>query len=67
VLAHAKDVRHDGTVVGAGRGGLDYDLYVRLLRDAGYDGPLVLHGLAEEEVPQAAAFLRARLDILPAP
>jgi sugar phosphate isomerase/epimerase len=67
VLAHAKDVRHDGTVVAAGRGGLDYDLYVRLLHEAGYDGPLVLHGLAEEEVPRAAAFLRARLGILPAP
>ena len=60
VLAHAKDVREDGTVVAAGSGGLDYGLYVRLLRDAGYDGPLVLHGLAEEQVPAAAAFLRER-------
>ena len=67
VLAHAKDVREDGTVVAAGRGGLDYDLYVRLLRETEYDGPLVLHGLAEEDVPDAAAFLRARLAILPAP
>jgi sugar phosphate isomerase/epimerase len=64
VLAHAKDVREDGAVVAAGRGGLDYGLYVRLLREAHYDGPLVLHGLAEAEVPQAAAFLRAKLDIL---
>ena len=67
VVAHAKDVQEDGTVVAAGRGGLDYDLYVTLLHEARYDGPLVLHGLSEEEVPGAAAFLRARLDILPAP
>jgi sugar phosphate isomerase/epimerase len=67
VLAHAKDVQPDGAVVAAGRGGLDYDLYVRLLQEAGYDGPLVLHGLAEDEVPEAAAFLGARLGILPAP
>ena len=60
VLAHAKDVREDGTVVAAGSGGLDYPLYVRLLREAGYDGPLVLHGLTEEQVPAAAAFLRER-------
>lgn len=60
VLAHAKDVRKDGTVVAAGSGGLDYGLYVALLRDAGFDGPLVLHGLAEEDVPAALAFLRSR-------
>lgn len=64
VLAHAKDVREDGSVVAAGRGGLDYALYVRLLRAAGYDGPLVLHGLAEAEVRAAAAFVR---DILRSP
>jgi sugar phosphate isomerase/epimerase len=67
VLAHAKDVQEDGTVVAAGRGGLDYGLYVRLLGEARYDGPLVLHGLAEAEVPEAAAFVRERLDILGAP
>jgi sugar phosphate isomerase/epimerase len=61
VLAHAKDVRPDGAVVAAGRGALDYGLYVRLLREAGYDGPLVLHGLEEEEVPAALAFLRHHL------
>ena len=61
VLAHAKDVRDDGTVVAAGRGGLDYALYARLLRDAGFDGPVVLHGLPEEQVPAAAAFLREHL------
>jgi sugar phosphate isomerase/epimerase len=61
VLAHAKDVRDDGAVVPAGRGGLDYALYVRLLRAAGYDGPLVLHGLPEAEVPAAAAFVRGIL------
>jgi sugar phosphate isomerase/epimerase len=61
VLAHAKDVRADGAVVAAGSGTVDYPLYVELLRTARYDGPLVLHGLAEEDVPAALAFLRARL------
>jgi len=61
VLAHAKDLLPDGTVVAAGSGILDYALYVDLLRAAGYDGPLVLHGLAEDAVPAAVAFLRARL------
>ena len=61
VLAHAKDVQPDGTVVAAGRGALDYGLYVSLLREAGYDGPLVLHGLGEAEVPAAVGFLRGYL------
>jgi sugar phosphate isomerase/epimerase len=61
VLAHAKDVREDGVAVAPGRGGLDYRLYVGLLRAAGYDGPLVMHGLTEAEVPAAARFAREHL------
>jgi sugar phosphate isomerase/epimerase len=61
VLAHAKDVRGDGSIVAAGTGTLDYGLYVELLEAAGYAGPLVLHGLEEDAVPAAVAFLRARL------
>ena len=59
VLAHAKDVRRDGSVVAAGRGELDYGVYVGLLARTGRDVPLILHGLAEDEVPASVAFLRA--------
>jgi sugar phosphate isomerase/epimerase len=62
VLAHAKDIRADGTVVAAGAGTLDYERYIELLETAGYRGPLILHGLAEDEVPAAVAFLSARLE-----
>jgi sugar phosphate isomerase/epimerase len=58
-LAHAKDARPDGTVVAAGRGSVDYPAYLGLLRDAGFSGPLVLHGLEESEVAASVAFLRA--------
>ena len=61
VLAHAKDVKRSGEVVAAGKGYLDYDLYLRHLSEAGYDGPLVLHGLTEEEVAGSLAFLRKKL------
>jgi sugar phosphate isomerase/epimerase len=61
VLAHAKDVMDDGTVVAAGAGTVDYELYVELLRAAGYAGPLILHGLPERDVPAAVAFVRTRL------
>ena len=67
VLAHAKDVRADGAIVAAGRGDLDYDLYVALLRQAGGDVPLILHGLTEAELPGSRAFVEATLARVPAP
>jgi sugar phosphate isomerase/epimerase len=63
ILAHAKDLTHDGEAgqVAAGTGLLNYDLYLELLQQAGYSGPLILHGLREDEVAGSTAFLRAKL------
>jgi sugar phosphate isomerase/epimerase len=59
VLAHAKDVRDDGTIVAAGQGDLDYDLYLGLLAQHTRSVPVVLHGLAEDEIPDSVAYVRA--------
>lgn len=61
VLAHAKDLDHDGDAghKAAGEGLLDYGLYLRLLR--GFGGPLLLHGLSRAQVPGCVAFLRGKL------
>jgi sugar phosphate isomerase/epimerase len=61
VIAHAKDVNRSGEVVAVGKGDLNYDLYLKHLDEVGYDGPLVVHGLAEEEVEGSLAFLRRKL------
>jgi len=63
VLAHAKDLSRDGDAghEAAGRGKLDYDLYLSLLDAYGFDGPLLLHGLSEAQVPGCVAFLREKL------
>jgi sugar phosphate isomerase/epimerase len=61
VLAHAKDVAADGSIVAAGLGGLDYPLYLSLLEATGYRGPVVLHGLPESDVPRAMRYLTAQL------
>lgn len=61
VLAHAKDVKASGEFVAAGKGDLDYDLYLEHLIETGYEGPLILHGLDEVEVEGSVTFLRARL------
>jgi sugar phosphate isomerase/epimerase len=66
VMAHAKDLSHDGDAGHevAGNGLLDYDRYLALLSQIGYAGPLILHGLAEPQVGEAAAFLRGKLAAL---
>jgi sugar phosphate isomerase/epimerase len=61
VLAHAKDRGPDDTFRAAGEGVLDYDHYLRLLKAADFDGPLILHGLTEAQVDAAVGFLRDRL------
>lgn len=63
VLAHAKDLSHDGDAghEAAGHGRLDYDRYLQLLHAHGFRGPLLLHGLSEAQVPGCVAFLRDKL------
>jgi sugar phosphate isomerase/epimerase len=58
VMAHAKDRAADGAFVTAGQGVLDYPHYLAALRHAGFDGPLVTHGLTPGEAPEVGAFLR---------
>lgn len=49
VLAHAKDLDHDGDAGGraAGQGKLDYTDYLACLQACGFDGAIVLHQLKE--------------------
>ncbi len=63
VLAHAKDLDHDGEAghKPAGQGVLDYDRYLALLRKYNFKGPLLLHGLTVAQVPGCMAFLREKL------
>jgi len=63
VMAHAKDLSHDGDAghEAAGHGKLDYGRYLSLLHAYGFKGPLLLHGLSEAQVPGCVAFLREKL------
>ena len=67
LIAHAKDLSRDGEAgdVAAGMGLLDYDYYLTLLRSAGFDGPLILHGLSESQVGPCVSFLRQKLGAEP--
>jgi sugar phosphate isomerase/epimerase len=67
LLAHAKDVTHPTRdprkpdLPAAGQGLLDYATYVRLLREHGYSGPLIIEHLTEAEIPRTMRYVEGFL------
>ena len=61
VMAHAKDRSTDDSFATAGTGVIDFPHFVACLRAAGFDGPLIAHGLAEDEAAGVAAYLSGLL------
>jgi sugar phosphate isomerase/epimerase len=58
-MAHAKDRHADGSFAAAGQGVVDFPHFIGRLKVAGFDGPLITHGLTEAEAPGVGAFLRS--------
>jgi sugar phosphate isomerase/epimerase len=61
VIAHAKDRNSDFRACAAGKGILDFDYYLRCAKQSGFTGPLVMHGLEENDVAFAREFLQQTL------
>jgi sugar phosphate isomerase/epimerase len=61
ILGHGKDRTADGSVRAPGAGIVPWDRFLRGLHDAGFDGPLILHGFPESDAPAAASYLRGVL------
>lgn len=61
IIVHAKDRSPDGGFCAAGQGILDYRHYLNLLQNGAYHGPLILHGLGENEVDASLGMLRTIL------
>ncbi len=60
-MAHAKDRNPLGQFVAAGTGVVDFEHFIQSLRQVGFDGPLVTHGLNQAEAPSVAEFLKMLL------
>lgn len=56
-MAHAKDRASDGSFAAAGTGVVDFRHFLACLAVAGFDGPLITHGLTAKEAPGVARFL----------
>lgn len=56
-MAHAKDRDPQGRFVAAGTGVIDFPAFLSDLAAAGFDGPVVTHGLSAQEAPAVARFL----------
>jgi sugar phosphate isomerase/epimerase len=63
VIAHAKDRNKDFMACAAGKGLLDFEYYLQGLRKIGFYGPLIMHGLEEEEVAFSRDFLHRILEL----
>lgn len=61
-IAHAKDRDKDFRACAAGKGILDFEHYLRGLKGVGFTGPLIMHGLEEEDVSFSREFLQRTLD-----
>jgi sugar phosphate isomerase/epimerase len=61
-IAHAKDRDADGCFATAGQGLIDYAHYFMTLRQVGFDGDVIAHGLDAPEAAEVAKFLRATFE-----
>jgi sugar phosphate isomerase/epimerase len=65
-MAHAKDRSASGEFVAAGTGVMDYSHFLSELKQTGFDGPIITHGLSAAEAPMVCEFLKRELNNLAA-
>ncbi len=58
---HGKDRDLAGNVVPAGRGIVHWNWFLNCLFESGFDGPILIHGISESEVPNARGTLLSLL------
>ena len=61
VIAHAKDQTPSFKACAAGKGILDVEYFLQHLKQSGFAGPLIMHGLEEDDVAFSCDFLRRNL------
>ena len=62
-IVHAKDCNAAGEMVPAGQGIVPWNHLARLLKETGFDGPLILHSIDEAEVDPAVNVIRHAIEL----
>ena len=62
VVAHGKDLSAEGSFCAAGQGIVPWDHCLALFGSVGFNGPIILHSLDENEAPASIAFMRERIE-----
>jgi sugar phosphate isomerase/epimerase len=62
-MAHAKDRNPRGEFVAAGTGVVNFPQFISCLKQTGFNGPLITHGLSQAEAPAVAKFLKNILEL----
>lgn len=57
-IVHAKDRTEDGYFKAAGQGAVDFPYLIANLKQMNYQGPVILHGLREDEVTESVSMLK---------
>ena len=60
-IVHAKDRTEDGYFRAAGKGAVDFPYLMAHLKQMDYNGPVIIHGLKEEEVAESVSLLKKLL------
>lgn len=60
-IVHAKDRTEDGHFRAAGQGAVDFPYLIANLKQMNYKGPVILHGLREDEVTESVSMLKQLL------
>jgi sugar phosphate isomerase/epimerase len=61
-IGHAKDRNADGSFATVGTGVIDFSFYIMQLRQVGFDGPVIAHGLPACKASWVSSFLRGVID-----
>jgi sugar phosphate isomerase/epimerase len=61
-LVHTKDVGPSGEAVAAGRGVVNFHIFLKAIMSTGYRGPLVSHNFPERDAAYVSGFLRGVLN-----
>lgn len=61
-MAHAKDRKPDGSFTAAGTGVVDFAAFMTDLKAAGFNGPMITHGLDASEAASVSRYLRQSLE-----